>query len=298
MAEKCPLCEGRVFEGKCLKCGFEIRDEKAIEAMYDLDPDNDNFGADGADSQMDEVSALDFKYKKLSDKKESAQKPKYMQSVGIHKNNPNLNQPQNPNAKITKQQAMQVAALMGARNKTALMGQLQNLQNQQSPPPQYNQPQVRVNNPQPPAQQQTVRRLPPQFNNNNPTPLMQQNIRPDPQNVGEAFEYFVKDVSVFLQKHWWEFLLMLFLPRVSFVIFTVMYLYAIKGKGNFSWLNESKTVYVILIIMHFIAMICSGVYDLPIWVIDDLIANTKHIVQTTEEPLRLIATGITVYFVK
>ncbi len=38
MAERCPLCQGKLQNGECLSCGYRIPDEDEISALYNYDP--------------------------------------------------------------------------------------------------------------------------------------------------------------------------------------------------------------------------------------------------------------------
>ena len=43
-SEKCPLCGGDVILGECNFCGYAVPDTEKLSAVYDLSPDNVNFG--------------------------------------------------------------------------------------------------------------------------------------------------------------------------------------------------------------------------------------------------------------
>ncbi len=38
MAERCPLCQGKLQNGECVSCGYRIPDEDDISALYNYDP--------------------------------------------------------------------------------------------------------------------------------------------------------------------------------------------------------------------------------------------------------------------
>ena len=38
LAERCPLCQGKLQNGECLSCGYKIPDEDEISALYNYDP--------------------------------------------------------------------------------------------------------------------------------------------------------------------------------------------------------------------------------------------------------------------
>ncbi len=38
MAERCPLCQGKIQNGECVSCGYRIPDEDDISALYNYDP--------------------------------------------------------------------------------------------------------------------------------------------------------------------------------------------------------------------------------------------------------------------
>ena len=40
MAERCPLCYGKLKNGECASCGYRIPDENEISALYNYDPDD------------------------------------------------------------------------------------------------------------------------------------------------------------------------------------------------------------------------------------------------------------------
>ena len=40
MAERCPLCQGKLKNGECASCGYRIPDENEISALYNYDPDD------------------------------------------------------------------------------------------------------------------------------------------------------------------------------------------------------------------------------------------------------------------
>lgn len=55
-SKKCPLCGGDVILGECNFCGYAVPDTEKLSAVYDLSPDNVNFGEydDG-----DELTVID-----------------------------------------------------------------------------------------------------------------------------------------------------------------------------------------------------------------------------------------------
>lgn len=55
--KKCPLCGGDVILGECNFCGYAVPDTEKLSAVYDLSPDNVNFGE--YDDGGDELTAID-----------------------------------------------------------------------------------------------------------------------------------------------------------------------------------------------------------------------------------------------
>ena len=56
-SEKCPLCGGDVILGECNFCGYAVPDTEKLSAVYDLSPDNVNFGE--YDEDGDELTAIE-----------------------------------------------------------------------------------------------------------------------------------------------------------------------------------------------------------------------------------------------
>lgn len=56
-SEKCPLCGGDVILGECNFCGYAVPDTEKLSAVYDLSPDNVNFGE--YDEDGDELTPID-----------------------------------------------------------------------------------------------------------------------------------------------------------------------------------------------------------------------------------------------
>lgn len=159
MAEKCPLCGGKLQNNLCISCGFEPPDEHDIAAPYDYDPDNDYFGErekiryhepppqPAQQFEMESVAPIQTGY---------ASAPKVI-----------------PNIKV----------------------------NQAAPPAPSP-----MNSPVPPKKLQSPRNVTP-----NPPP-------PPPSNPQFTFETIVKDVSTYIQKHWWLFLALFLAPASGYII--------------------------------------------------------------------------------
>ena len=56
-SKKCPLCGGDVILGECNFCGYAVPDTEKLSAVYDLSPDNVNFGE--YDEDGDELTPIE-----------------------------------------------------------------------------------------------------------------------------------------------------------------------------------------------------------------------------------------------
>ena len=161
MAEKCPLCGGRLQNNVCISCGYELPDEHDISAPYDYNPDNDYFG------EREQVRYYEAP-------------PQPAQHADMES--------------ISPMQTGYVSAPKPAPN-------------------------IKVNQAAPPAPKnlQSPRNVKP-----NPPP-------PPPANPSFTFDTIVKDVSTYIQKHWWLFLLLFLAPATGYIIGIV---YCAKSKSD------------------------------------------------------------------